>query len=772
MIRTVCFALVATFSLLTTALAQTPAPEEAKFVTEACQKLNAYATFAAKAGYPRRAREVWQEVIGEYDPNDEVARKELGYQRSGTVWILQKGFGVSSQDKPDPAIARILQQRWNELAHTLGDGHRKVAKALTEATQTDRANHHWDRVLRFLPGDTEASALRGLRNFEGFYGSDAEINILRRSRLMGRKIAELLQQSPAVKPVEAGRTNRFLAKAELPHKGFASENFVVFGDWDDEVLMEAARNAERALAFCKVAFEGVPGYPPDWPMYREFVFVKNRADWVGMLKKVMSPGPGLDFIVKNTSATALGDMQDGCRVAGAEQQANVNDLAVRWVAQDYAGLRSDGMVEGIGHAVVGMFFGRNLVFTVGQLRRGPGTVSKSSEEDEHKFTLPDIETWSELAMESAHQKTSAPAAELPLIQAAMFEPPHRIKAWAFCDYLLRRDPALLRVLDQARSGAKTQNDVSEKFRTASKGQDLTQLDEAWRKFWVEDTPLLRAVKGKGTPLETASKSAPDWISEFNKYRKLFQRDEVGWSSAYSVLCKEHHDYLKANATERGPAGEQTQKPNLKGFSAAGRTFAQMALVAIGGTKPEKLFESWLDLPGYRDAILNPQLKTIGLYTEGQITVVDVARGMVPSGGLKMTQYPIGNQGMGRGGIAGMAVPTEVQVKDLGPDVAARLKQLGKPDLKVLGYPLTLHFFVDLPGPRESFTCTVTVGKDAVPGFLHFAHDGTNRRSSAPGLVVFYPWQPLKRGQQHHVKWTWSRSDGAAGGPVEFQFATR
>mgnify|MGYP003544047911 CR=1 FL=1 len=35
------------------------------------------------------------------------------------------------------------------------------------------------------------------------------------------------------------------------------------------------------------------------------------------------------------------------------------------------------------------------------------------------------------------------------------------------------------------------------------------------------------------------------------------------------------------------------------------------------------------------------------------------------------------------------------------------------------------------------------GKDEVPGVVHRAHSGTNRRSSAPGLFVFYPLQPLK-----------------------------
>jgi arylsulfatase len=64
--------------------------------------------------------------------------------------------------------------------------------------------------------------------------------------------------------------------------------------------------------------------------------------------------------------------------------------------------------------------------------------------------------WKELARDLAFEKATAPAAHLPLIHASQFSSEERIKSWSFCDYLLRRDPALLLALDKAGIDAKNE----------------------------------------------------------------------------------------------------------------------------------------------------------------------------------------------------------------------------------------------------------------------------------------------------------------------------
>ena len=150
----------------------------------------------------------------------------------------------------------------------------------------------------------------------------------------------------------------------------------------------------------------------------------------------------------SAKSTTLGGGPDQLHIAGYGDLNMVYDIAVRWVVEDYSGLKTDALTEGIGHAVVGMFFGRNLVFTV-----APEELQFTvSGQQKHRPLTPDLATWAERTTENAWEKTGTSAARLPLIKASAFPEDGRLKAWSFSDYLLRRDPALLRVLDRTAQG--------------------------------------------------------------------------------------------------------------------------------------------------------------------------------------------------------------------------------------------------------------------------------------------------------------------------------
>jgi hypothetical protein len=56
--------------------------------------------------------------------------------------------------------------------------------------------------------------------------------------------------------------------------------------------------------------------------------------------------------------------------------------------------------------------------------------------------------------------------------------------------------------------------------------------------------------------------------------------------------------------------------------------------------------------------------------------------------------------------------------------------------------------------RDSIKCKVTVnGRDNVNGILHIADDGSHRRTASPGLIVFYPLEPIRKGAEVQVDWT-------------------
>ncbi|MBL8732688.1 MAG: CAP domain-containing protein [Planctomycetes bacterium] len=715
-----------------------PEPEEAEVLALGQKELDAYAALGFKNGFPRQARQVWLEVIGEYAPDDEAARKAIGFYKNGSVWQRDPKFDYPEQDTPDAGSARMLEQRWATLAQKLGEAHRQLAAKLAAAGKPARAAYHLQRAQRFLPDDAkvvaQAKAQAKMVQFEGVTGDEIDITVLRRSRLMDRAITQLSQQ-----PVAVARCDEKLAmidKAHVAYGAVKSEHFVVYGDWEPEVLQQAATWAERSLAFCEQAFAGYEGFPPR-VRSRQLAFFKQKAQWTAVVR-LSAPAGDVEFLVENASATEI----DSVHLAAAEQTEVVYDLAVRWVAQDYAGLSADALEEGIGHAIVGMFFGKNLVFSVGQ-QKPEHTVSGNREQN--KLLLPDMDTWRELAVEIAWQQGGTAAARLPLLKAAQFPSDARIKAWSFCDYLLRRDPLLLRRLQDCAPKSRTENDVLGEFQKLA-GMPLQHVEDRWRRFWTEDSAIKRAVLSRTTPLEATSKEAPAWLEQFNRLRQQYDRAAVGWSSQLSIACKEHVDYLKANKDQRGPDKEHTQVPGKPAFSNSGRAFAATALVWTKDKDAKKAVEQWLQLPGYRDAILNPNIDTVGIYAEGGLVVIDASRGRNDKPQLTNALYPIANL---QGGRARDPIPAAVDVDLLGPEVVRLLAAHKRPKQKQVGCPLTLHMY----GATKNVTCKVTRRGAPVEGWL-VAGDGSSRRTSAPGLWVFYPAEPLERGVDLRAEWTW------------------
>jgi hypothetical protein len=412
-----------------------PEPEEANVLALGAKELDAFAEQALKAGFSGRAKVAWLEVIAEYAPDDASSRKALGYQKQGTAWYRDPKFAFPEQDQPNPAGAKSLEQKWNGVAQRLGEAHRNLAAQLTTAGKDERGRYHAARALRFLPNDGKAIAQAGVRQIEGITGDDVDLAVLQRSRKMDRAIQALSAKEYEVKPVDDKLP---ILEGIVPgYVAVRSEHFTVFGDLEPALLQEAATWAERALAFCQEAYDGFPDFPPKGAPKRTFVYLKDKPVWDAVIRKHHKNDA--EFVVAHAKSSEIGDVKIAC----ADDRELVFDHAVRWVAKDYSGLRYDALVEGIGHAIVGMFFDKNLVFTVG---KADEKISVAGGRQNKRFNMPDLETWRDLAVELAFQKSGTTAARLPLLEAADFPLDARIKAWSFCDYLLRRDPTLLKKL--------------------------------------------------------------------------------------------------------------------------------------------------------------------------------------------------------------------------------------------------------------------------------------------------------------------------------------
>nr|MBP8301603.1 hypothetical protein [Planctomycetota bacterium] len=69
----------------------------------------------------------------------------------------------------------------------------------------------------------------------------------------------------------------------------------------------------------------------------------------------------------------------------------------------------------------------------------------------------------------------------------------------------------------------------------------------------------------------------------------------------------------------------------------------------------------------------------------------------------------------------------------------------------------VHFGSGIGADRHSFTCSMTTAKgEKIDGAI-MLDDGNARTATAPGVVVFYPFEPLPKGVINFV-WSWKAGD--------------
>ena len=728
--------------------AQGQSIDETKFGQKQAQTLHKYAASAYKKGFPMVAKQVWMMLLSEYDPDHAKGRAALGYDKTGGSWVAKVGFVYKTEDDPNPSAAKSLEKDWKKVREKVASEHKKMARQYDKAGRTDRSKRHYEKVIFFVEDDEEAlAALNHHVVVEGLTGTDLEQTLYERSRKIEDIVAkEARNESYEVKMLGPDATHPFLEKAKVQYISVKTEHFTIRGDFEADLLTEAARNAERALRVLRVTMEGHEGFSDDPRRWgTDWAFFKDKDAYKQILNANSSlmEKKDLEFRLEHTSASSLFDQGVFLRVGSPQNAQGLYDGAVRNVAQSYSSFRSAGLREGIGHTFVGMFFNNNRAFVVDR-KKQIGT--DAGEEDLAKFS-PNMDTWKDLALEAAWKLVEGtPASRLPLIKADKFPDDARIKSWSFCDYVVRRDPSLLRDLDGLSNEAGHLM-VEQKFTEQHEGLSIAQLEKEWKDFWTGASPVLKAIQGKTSPLTGVSPKVQTWLKAFNQARRDQSATDVTWSSAYSGRCREHAKYLLTHEEERGPAREHTQNIELDGGTHLGDMFAQMAIVTTRAKKPKDVFKEWLHLPGYRDALINSSLRVVGLYVEDDVLVLDVIRGVgrPPEGKGGFAVYPP---------LSMTGVPPKIDVEDLGPELKTALERHGHGDKTEIGYPISLHHFGTggVWGDVSSYRCTVTAGGKPVEGFIHMADGGENRRSSAPGMVVFYPLEPLRKGVKVEVVW--------------------
>lgn len=726
--RPILFALCA-LAFATHATAQN---DEADFNARQAKLLNAFAKKAFDKGFPRQARLIWLQTIKLYDADNAEAYTGIGYVKVGTSWNPDPAKPYPTNDTGSGSDGQALFKNYETLKRNLATNHKNQARKWEKADRTDRARHHWSEVLRWSDGDDEAQKALDHREVGDLSGTGVEQTLFERSKLIERAVEE---QSKVDYPVEkvSGIECAPLDQAQIAYITVQSEHFTRHGDAaDEDDLKESLVWAERTLRVCEAAF---PWPVPKGRWGTQWASLPTKEAYQQVLRA--NQVSELEWRLENTASCGIGNVT----VAFNTGPQTLFDSSVRRVAQVCAGLGSDALVEGIGHTFVGMMFNNNRLFGV-DLKKQQGT---SASEEDREYTNPDFDVWKTLNLELAWRSTGGVAArDLPFTETATFTNEQRIKAWSFSDYLLRRDPQLLRDFDQLAREMKQQNKKQptefEQLFDAKHDVTVAQLDKEWEDFWTGASPVLKAIQNNKPPLQAVSKGVDKWLEAFNAARKEYEATPVLWSANLSTRCMEHAEYLKANKDLRSPADVHTQKVDLGG-TYVGSMFAEMALVDTSASisSAKKMFEKWIALPGYRDALLNNSILIVGLYAEGNVLVINAVTGLGPprASHAGYTWFPR---------KPGLLLDNAVPVADLGPDVQKLLEKHGKGENKEVGFPVSVHFGSGIGGDRPSFTCSMVNNKgEKIDGAILF-DDGSVRTTSAPGVVTFVPFDPLPKGQ--------------------------
>ncbi len=712
------------------------AADEGKLVARAVPGLHALADALQAQRQHLRALALRCEIWQDYATDDAKARTACGFVRVGDLWRIDANALVLDRDlKADAKGMRKVEQDLDALGRELLTAHRGLAVGYGKIGDSDRAQHHWQRVLRWAPGDAEAQQQLALQPFEGYRGTPDEVAMLQRARAIGGACDWLRRAEFRVVPLENVQLP-LLAEAKIVHAGVRSRHFEIWGTLPLTELTTIAQDCERGLLLTRALFGTWLGAPLQRKKHLDLVFLHDSAAYGALLDSCAAQfdPERLRFLKQDVDQAFVAHGTREFRVHKAHLGLEASrDQAVRGVVQDAVGVMTDGLYEGMGHAACGFLFGRTLTFLLEQQRDLTAATWKQ------RALVPDLAVWMQIAAESAWAKSDTRTSELVLLSAARFSTEQRVKAWAICHYLLHWRPDLLPVLDTTRSEkVRTPPDVEAEFLRRTK-VELPRIDSQWREFWGKGQELRAAMaldplppeKAKDRPAKLRARGLVDAV---NAARAAADRGPAGWfvAAGPDVLAVTRHDEALAKA-----AADRRKQPKSPVVDPEPPACLGSTVLWSRAETPAAAVAWWLADPASRDRLLHPGRELFGASTFERAWVLDVGATARPTRVGPPLAWPSDRQ---------LGVPGSVRVEALGKRALAALAAAGKKPGDDVGPALSLHFArVVADDLLAKVECRVWVGNDLQPGVLVRYAGAAGATGDAEGCVAFVPLAPLPAG---------------------------
>ena len=707
---------------------------------------DAYAAQKQHAAALALRTEIWQEYVA----GDARAREKTGFVAVGDTWRRDEAKVVLDADLKggDAKALKKADAQWQALQKELLAEHRALATGWQRLGDGAQAGAQWRRVLRFAPADKEAAGALALQPFDGFAGTVEDLALFRRGRAIRLASDWLRRAAFATRPL--AEPQPLLAAAGVAHAGVASRHFRVWGSLPPEDLATIAQDCERArlLAATLVGAWGGSSFAPG--RRRDLVYVR-AGEYEAAIDRCRDQfdAARLQFLKTAVTFAFVETTAGPVRLHKSELGMAANrDMAVRGVVCDALDVRTEGMIEGVGHAACGFLFDRTLTFLVEQQK------DRTAASWTQRALVPDIAVWAQMAEESAWARSDTRTSELVLLQAARFTTDQRVKSWAVVHYFAHWRPDLIQAIDRLPGKeVRTPPEVEAACLRAAQ-VDLAKADAEWREFWARGGALRKAMaadpvpgeKEKGRAEALRARSLADAV---NAARAAAGIGPVGWFVANgpdALGAKAYDEQLRKAEAERDKRRKAKAKDaEAVALPAPPPSFDATVLCARADAA-DAAVARWLADPARRELLLHPGRELFGCSPYAGAWILDVAQpARAPTGGLP-TCWP----SAGQSGLLAAA-----SVADLAPALQAQLAAAGVPAGATVGTPLTLHFWRPLAAADlAAVGCRVFAGNVPVEGV--FVAGGAASGLPA-GCFAFVPRVPLPSGAAVEAHWTLPKS---------------
>ena len=623
------------------------AKEEADLVKACVSTLSNFANAAKSAKVGQRAKQAYDLML-HYDPNQPLARSELGFRKEKDLWIeLPPEKRKKWVDKASYDGRFKVMDEWAKTATKLGEQHRKLGLKLKEAGNLARATYHLEKAIYYNAMDREANLALGYKEGPGFFGTDEQIVFAKKMKEIEMRAVEIARKDYPVQalpleqmPVELQNLRDaapdWMKKPHFNIFGAKSEHFVVWTRGTQEDADTSVKWAERGLDF------GV--YLIGEEMAKKLRFVDRAVQshaWHGFLFTVRERE---EFLKANENTRQGKTLEEAQRFANTMWMAKEGPAIVKVggsprSVQDslLAYMIFDGLVaggnEGIGQGIVHAFTWYMKATSISRW----GALPEGTQGDD-ALELPEgTNWWMRTVRDQAMSHQDWQLAQVPREKLSRFRNDCRLKAWSLMTWMMAAYPdKWLQFFLSLPADKKvpTLEDV-EAVVTKLFGKSSEAIDAEWRE-WARGDSGVAYGTGYGPPLLPPRPSkeelaALDRVNEVRRQMigytwgdganmtegKWVSLSECEMDAETSIGCDLHARYILNHpdlAEKPGPEIHE-EDPAHADFTRRGQQAGSGNIVTATGPRGAEFardtVDGWIGTPYHRFPMLEHNIKRLG-----------------------------------------------------------------------------------------------------------------------------------------------------------------